>query len=71
MEDKNRLKGLDRIYMHISQSHIYPILLYYVLSLAWITGGYAIISINFTTAKPGDFLNITMKISSLLSELAA
>ena len=63
MEDKNHLKGLDRIYMHVSQSHIYPILLYYALSLAWVTGGYAIISISFTTAKPGNYLNVVMKTS--------
>ena len=58
MEEKNSLKGIDRIYLHISQSHKYPILLYYALSLAWAAGGYAIISISFTTAKPGKNLNI-------------
>ena len=60
MEDGNGLKGIDSIYMHISQSHIYPIFVYYALSLAWAAGGYAIISISFTTAKPGNNFNVVI-----------
>ena len=48
------LHGLDRIYNHISQHHPYPLLLYSALCLAtWAPNAYAIISINFTNAKPG------------------
>ena len=48
------LQGLDRIYNYISQSATYPFVLYNLLALTWFTGGYTVISISFTNAKPGE-----------------
>ena len=59
------LRGLDRIYTHVNQNHLYHLILYHALCLVtWVPNGYAIISISFTNAKPdyvdcGEHVNMT------------
>ena len=52
----DRLQGLDRLYAYVSQRAAYPFVLFNALAMTWVVGGFAVISISFTNARPGEFV---------------
>ena len=59
MSGKGFILRLERIRSPVltpkSQQHPYPLLLYNFLAMiTWAAGGYSIISISFSNAKPGN-----------------
>ena len=65
MKDQTNLTGLDRIYAHVNQNHPYHLILYHALCLVtWAPNAYAILSINFTNAKP-DYVDCGEHASNL------